>query len=230
MTKKASETLGRVLQEAALLQKLVPDAVLVGGSVAALYAGHRESRDHDHVLTDLNLRFGIVLDALESDPEWVINRQTPGKIILGTHNQIEYGIRQLIRMRPLEVQRVTLLSGDVINVPTLEEALRIKAYLIVKRNSLRDFIDVAALSSMLTGEVAATVLERIDEYYQDPNQPKDAVATQLIQMLWQPEPADLELSFTKLNDTLKLTARWQDWPATKAFLAEIAADMDTSWL
>lgn len=39
------------------LQAVVPDAVLVGGSAAALYAGHRDSFDHDHVLPDLVERY-----------------------------------------------------------------------------------------------------------------------------------------------------------------------------
>ena len=74
--------LDAVLQSGARLQRLVPDAVLVGGSAAAFHARHRDSFDHDHVVRDLEQRFGAVLDALESDPEWVFNRSTPGKIIL----------------------------------------------------------------------------------------------------------------------------------------------------
>jgi hypothetical protein len=47
----------RVLESAARLQAVVPDAILVGGSAAALWASHRTSFDHDHVLADLNTRF-----------------------------------------------------------------------------------------------------------------------------------------------------------------------------
>lgn len=72
-----------VLESAARLQDLVLDAVLVGGQAAALYAGHRKSFDHDHVLADLQERFDAVLDTLESEGEWVTNRITYGKIILG---------------------------------------------------------------------------------------------------------------------------------------------------
>ncbi len=39
-----------VLRSAAKLQEVVPDAVLVGDTVSAVYAGHRVSFDHDHVL------------------------------------------------------------------------------------------------------------------------------------------------------------------------------------
>jgi hypothetical protein len=56
----------RVLESAARLQAVVPDAILVGGSAAALWAFDRTSFDHDHVLADLNVRFDTVLDAIEA--------------------------------------------------------------------------------------------------------------------------------------------------------------------
>ena len=104
----------RVLRSAARLQELVPDAVLVGGSAVALYAGHRDSYDHDHVLADLADRFDAVLDAVESQDGWVTNRVTPGKIILGELGGIETGIRQMIRRTPLETVRIQLPSGESI--------------------------------------------------------------------------------------------------------------------
>ena len=42
-----------VLSSAARLQRILPDAVLVGGTASAIHAEHRFSRDADHVLTDL---------------------------------------------------------------------------------------------------------------------------------------------------------------------------------
>ena len=58
MPQRPSPTLRRVLESAARLQEVVPEAVLVGGSAAALHAGHRDSFDHDHVLADLVDRVG----------------------------------------------------------------------------------------------------------------------------------------------------------------------------
>lgn len=46
-----------VLSSAARLQRILPDAVLVGGTASAIHAEHRFSRDADHVLTDLRQRF-----------------------------------------------------------------------------------------------------------------------------------------------------------------------------
>lgn len=47
-----------LLSSATRLQKILPSAVLVGGSAAALHVRHRFSRDADHVLMDLAVRFG----------------------------------------------------------------------------------------------------------------------------------------------------------------------------
>src|SRR5699024_4489161 len=112
-----------VLESAARLQGLVPDAVLVGGSAVALYAAHRRSYDHDHVIGDLRDRYEAVLDALEDEPDWVLNRTRPGKILLGSLGDIEAGVRQLIRSVPLEVQEVRLASGSTLRVPTRQETL-----------------------------------------------------------------------------------------------------------
>jgi hypothetical protein len=154
-----------VLESASRLQQMVPDAVLVGGSAAALYAGHRDS--YDHVLTDLRDRFEVVLDALESEGEWVTSRVVPGKIILGQLGDIEAGVRQMIRTRPLETSQITLPSGRALKVPTAEETLRIKGFLIVRRNQTRDYLDVAALADRYGSHEAAQVLARIDDYYAD---------------------------------------------------------------
>src|SRR5665648_1184347 len=156
-----------VLESAARLQQLVPDAVLVGDSAAAAYAGHRLSFDHDHVVDDLRGRFDVVLEALEAEGEWVTNRVRPGKIILGRIGDIEAGVRQVIRLTPLEVTELALPSGARVRVPTPDETLRIKAFLIVKRNQVRDYLDVAALADRYGIDHAAAALARIDDYYAD---------------------------------------------------------------
>src|SRR5213083_774585 len=86
-----------LMESAAHLQRLVPGAVMVGDAAAILYADHRESRDHDHVVTDLADRFEMVLEAVEEDEGWATNRVTPGKVILGNLDGIEAGVRQMIR-------------------------------------------------------------------------------------------------------------------------------------
>src|SRR6185436_14980778 len=147
-----------LMESAAHLQRLVPGAVLVGGTAAILYADHRESSDHDHVVSDLADRFEMVLEAVEEDEGWATNRVTPGKVILGNLDGIEAGVRQMIRREPLEVAKVTVPSGDEVTVPTVEETLRIKAFLVVRRNQTRDYLDLAALSDCMGTDLAAKTL------------------------------------------------------------------------
>ena len=216
--------LGAVLESAARLQELVPDAVLVGGSAAALYAGHRDSFDHDHVLTDLRDRFDVVLDALESEGEWVTNRVRPGKIILGRLGDIEAGVRQMIRARPLETAEVRLPSGRALRVPTAEETLRIKAFLIVRRNQTRDYLDVAALADRYGIAASADVLAGLDEYYVDQHGHGHGVAAQVARQLAEPSPADVSVT-KQLGSYRNLTTRWTDWEQVRSVCAEIAAAM-----
>jgi hypothetical protein len=143
-----------VLEKAARLQELVPGAVLVGGSAAALHAHHRESRDHDHVVADLAERFDSILENLEALGDWSTARIQPGKIILGELGGIETGVRQLLRERPLESIEVQV-RGKRLVVPTAAEILRIKAWLALGRNQTRDYLDIAALADGIGLDEAA---------------------------------------------------------------------------
>jgi hypothetical protein len=213
-----------VLESAARLQRLVPDAVLVGGSAAALYAGHRLSLDHDHVLPDLADRFEMVLDALEGDEGWATNRLVPGKVILGNLDGIESGVRQMIRRRPLETAEVQLPSGRSLVVPTDDETLRIKGFLVVRRNQTRDYLDVAALAERGGVGHAAKILSHIDEYYADQRGEGEGIATQLARQLADPRPKDVGVT-QQLRSYRKLDRRWADWRQVRRVLSEVASAM-----
>lgn len=219
-----STELVRVLESAARLQQLVPDAVLVGGSAAAWHAGHRISFDHDHVLTDLNQRFDAVLGALEADPHFVLNRAAHGKIILGELGGIETGVRQLIRQVPLETQRISLPSGHELAVPTIAEALRIKAYLALKRNQTRDYLDIAALASDMGMDHAACVLREMDRFYADAARGDDAVSSQVARQIAAPQPRDASVT-RQLHAYKGIQPPWDSWENVRATLAVLAAAM-----
>lgn len=216
-----SPHLVEVLEAAARLQELVPETTLVGGSAAALYAGHRTSFDHDHVLTDLRDRFDVVLEALEREAGWVTNRVRPGKIIPGEVGDIEAGIRQLIRSVPLESQLVALPSGRQVRVPTPPETLRIKAFLIVKRNQTRDYLDVAALANRYGYGSAARTLVEIDRFYTDPAKDGTPVADQLVRQLAGPRPVDSRVT-AQLADYKALEPAWHDWSVVVAACQALA--------
>ena len=122
-----SRRLQEVLKSAARLQQLVPDAVLVGGSAAALHAGHRESFAHDHVLVDLDQRYAQVLEAVEASEGWAtsVRASRPPLTIMGSLDGVQAGLRNLRRTRPLETVSIDVAPGTSVIVPTLEEMLRV---------------------------------------------------------------------------------------------------------
>jgi len=213
-----------LLESAAHLQRLVPGAVLVGGTAAILYADHRESTDHDHVVADLADRFEMVLEAVEGDEGWATSRVTPGRVILGNLDGIEAGVRQMIRKTPLEVTTLRLPSGEELEAPTIEETLRIKAFLAVRRNQTRDYLDLAALAERIGIDRAAAVLGRIDDYYADQAETPDGVASQLARQLADPRPADSSVT-KQLSSYRRLRKRWSDWSAVTEVLGDVAARM-----
>ena len=224
---KPGLVLARVLKSAARLQQSVPDAVLVGGSAAALYAAHRDSVDHDHVLDDLEERCDVVLEAIESTEGWVTNRIVPGKLILGSLGNIEAGIRQMRRKTPLETTQYELRTGERVAVPTWDETLRIKAYLIVRRNQTRDFLDLAALADRGGVKEAAATLAGMDRYYADQHESPDGVASQLVRQLSDPRPAD-SLTTRELARYKGLKARWHEWRATVRICQQLADGIEAA--
>ena len=218
-----SSGLDHVLRSAAELQRRVPDAVLAGDTAAAVHAHHRESFDHDHVLTDLADRYGAVLEAVEASGGWVtsVRASSPPLTLLGSLDGIEAGLRQLRRRRPLEVRQHGLPDGRSVTVPTLAEMLRIKSYLVVQRNVTRDYLDTAALADRTGLADAISVLARIDEYYVDRSGAENSVLTALVQRLAEPAPRDPRVT-EQLPAYKGLSARWHHWGAVVAVCHDLA--------
>lgn len=204
--------LGEVLRSAARLQQVVPDAVLVGGAAAALHAGHRESFDHDHVLADLAQRYDAVLDAVEAADGWAtsVRASRPPMTIMGSLGGVEAGLRQMRRTRPLETIQVEVGPGLTVVAPTADEMLRVKAYLVVQRNQVRDYLDVVALARHVGPAHAADVLASIDDYYDDRSGEHGSVLTSLVMRLAHPEPRDDQVT-KELPRYKALDPRWHDW-------------------
>lgn len=225
----SSPTIRQVLASAAELQRVVPDAVLVGGAAAALHAGHRDSFDHYHVLADLAGRYEEILEAVEATEGWVtsVRASSPPMTLLGSLGGIEAGLRQLRRTRPLEVEVVSLDDGGDVTVPTLAEILRVKAYLVVQRNQVRDYLDVVALADRIGAGEAVRVLASIDGYYADRSGGPDSVLTALIQRLAEPSPRDRAVT-GQLSAYKGLDSRWHEWKAVTEACGELAvALLDT---
>ena len=130
MSKETLPDWEQVLASAAHLQRVLPEAILVGESASAVFAKHRLSTDTDHVLTNLAEHFDQVLAELESIAGWTTARVTRPVQILGNLDGIETGVRQLIRKKPLEFTQIDY-QGETITLPTEAEILRIKGVLIL---------------------------------------------------------------------------------------------------
>ncbi len=206
-----------VFASAAKLQALVPDAVLVGGSAAVFYAGHRESFDHDHVLQDLVDRYDTVVEAVEASDGWAtsVRASRPPMTLMGSLDGVEAGLRQLRRTKPLETIRVEIGLDSTVVVPTEEEILRIKAYLVVQRTAVRDFLDVVGLSDHVGIDRSVEVLRDIDAYYSDRSEQHGSVLTSLIEMLADPLPHDIDV-ISELPRYKGLAPQYQDWSTIRS--------------
>lgn len=197
----------KLLSAQIVFQSHFPESVLVGGTAAALHAKHRESIDADYVLPDLKKRFAEILKQVETEAGWSTKRIEPPVLILGHFEGMRTGIRQLIRSKPLET---TMVRG--LKIPTLEEMLRIKAYLIVKRNTTRDYIDFAALFDHLGVRKSLDALKSLDFLYPQP-EGSTAISQQLALQLSEPKPWDL--SQTDLTHYKALQSPYTDWNELK---------------
>lgn len=67
---------------------------MIGRTAKALYAGHRISRDTDHLLVSLRENFDGILEKLSEFPEWKLARTKKPVLILGSIGDVEVGFRQ----------------------------------------------------------------------------------------------------------------------------------------
>lgn len=95
------------------------------------------------------------------------------------------------RRSPVETTNVQLPTGDRLLVPTGAEALRLKGYLIMCRNSSRDYAEFADMVDTVEPQTAAVVLSGMDRYYWCQTPRREWMATQLVRRLADPHPSDL---------------------------------------
>ena len=83
-------------------------------------------------------RLSVALDALETEAD---SERAPVE-----------------RHSPMETTNVQLPTGDRLQIPTGAETLRLKSYLIMCRNTTRDFAEFAELVDSMETQTAAVVL------------------------------------------------------------------------
>jgi heme transporter len=125
-----------------------------------------------HPVTLWRGRLSVALDALETEAE----TEEP----------------RFERRSPVETTHVQLPTGDRLQIPTGAETLRLKGYLIMSRNSSRDYAEFAELVDTMEAETAAVVLAGMDKYYCSQSPRRQWIATQLVRRLADPHPSDLD--------------------------------------
>jgi heme transporter len=157
-----------------------------------------------HPVTLWRGRLSVAIDALEAQPD--------------TAERQKYQ-----RRSPVETTHVQLPTGDRLLVPTGAEALRLKGYLIMCRNSRRDYAEFADMVETIEPETAAVVLAGLDRYYccQTPGSfsRRQWMASQLVRRLADPRPSDLD------DDQLSEPDAQADWDEVRQRCLSVAVAM-----
>jgi RND superfamily putative drug exporter len=152
-----------------------------------------------HPVTLWRGRLSVALDALQSEAE-------PDQ-------------PQFERRSPVETTHVQLPTGDRLQIPTGAETLRLKGYLIMSRNSSRDFAEFAELVDTMEPETAAVVLAGMDRYYSGQSPRRQWIASQLVRRLADPHPSDLD------NDVWPESDTKADWEGVRQRCLSVAVAM-----
>ncbi|KKE98334.1 MMPL family transporter [Mycolicibacterium obuense] len=161
--------------------KLVPGRLKTEGRVSAAVSNRAHGKTvavklPKHPVTMWRGRLDVALDAL------AVERSMSA--------DMHAGRTPLERTSPLETTNVLLPTGDRLQIPTGAETLRLTSYLIMERNSSRDFSEFAELVASMDTQTAAEVLTGMDRYYSGQPAREQWVATQLVRRLADPRPSD----------------------------------------
>ncbi len=163
--------------------------------------GHRGERAM-HPVTMWRGRLSVALDALDAQANL-------------EDTDADAAVRRLL---PLETSNVQLPTGDRLQIPTGAETLRLTGYLIVRRNSCRDFAELAGLAVAMEPRTAAMVLVHMDRYYAGEATEQKWVATQLFRQLADPRPRDEGADHAGMDPDV-------DWEAVKKCCLSVAVAM-----
>jgi heme transporter len=196
-----------VVKSAARLKNLAPDTITVadplalGGCtprepVAALANGRPNGRAHRNV-TSTGLKNGLKNAAPMAGPPCLpgvhpvtLWRGRLSVALDALEIAAEAERAPVERQSPMETTNVQLPTGDRLQIPTGAETLRLKSYLVMCRNTTKDFAEFAELVDSMETHTAAVVLASMDRYYCGDRSRKQWVATQLVRRLADPQPSD----------------------------------------
>lgn len=118
---------------------------------------------------------------------------------------------------------MTLSDGGKLRIPTVEEVLRVKTFLVVERNATRDYLGVAALSHHLGLARSAQALDHMSELHAEFAGEGGDMLTTVVVKLASPDPYDLaEVDLTEYRGII---APSDDWRAVEHQCLAVAASI-----
>ncbi len=191
-----------VVRNAARLKELAPETVSIVDPLAFSGCGEGSSRRREPVVAARSGSLAAVVDRRRAQPQAgprsASNRALHpvtmwrGRLSVAL-DALQAGGESAQAMRrsgPVETTYVQLPTGDRLQIPTAAETLRMKAFLVLCRNTRADFSDLADLADAMGVDNAASVLVGIDRYYSAGRPGRLWLATQLVRRLAEPIPVD----------------------------------------
>ena len=188
-------------------------------------ATYRFASDDEHIARLISERYDEIVSRIAAEAAWPVSGLKPPVMILRNLAGVQTGIRDFARSAPLEMTTYHTDYGDVV-LPTPAEMLRIKGYLFVRRNALRDIVDFLALSDRLSElegrEAILAALRPLDKLY--PQRNGQSVTRQLAKQLADPKPYDREDATA--NSGRALNIRYGSWGAVCEKALTLAAEIE----
>jgi hypothetical protein len=191
-----------LLTSASHVSRIVPGSIFADAS--------------DAKAEEVRHRFAAALFDLERVAGWLPAPVGRMSIADGRFDGIETTIRERARSGPLETTVEVGPWGEV-EVPTLAEVLRIKAWLVISRNAARDYRDTTAIAERLASEKAIFALATLDDLYPQSN--GASALQQLVRQLAEP------LSFDEIGSSHLVQAPWNECPYIVRRCRALAVDL-----
>jgi hypothetical protein len=191
-----------LLSSAAHVSRIVPDSIFADASGTEA--------------EEVRRRFAAALADLERVAGWLPTPVGRMSIADGRFDGIETTIRDRARSGPLETTVEAGQWGQV-EVPTLAEVLRIKAWLVISRNAARDYRDAAAIAERLGSEKSIFALATLDNLYPQSN--GASARQQLLRQLSEPLP------FDEIERSDPVPSSWNEWRYVVQRCRALAVDL-----
>lgn len=157
-----------VLEAASRTQSAVDEAVLVGGTAVNVLVPYRTSQDADHLVHNLASIWDSVLERLDGMDGWNFHSLRERHTIFGNVDGVQVSLMDddIIgpHGEPLEWHNATVM-GLPMRLPTLDDLIRIKSYLLLFRNMARDYADLTVMTRGTPAKRLYTILIPLEHRY-----------------------------------------------------------------